>query len=133
MDIKEFSEKFIKAEGVAFAEGKFEALKKLEDPNIVFHLYALDQELKGFEAHKQYIAALKQACPGIFPDWRYITGDGNLFTLLLKMSGVKFTDQAPGFPPPTGKEINVSSLWVLRVANGKITEGWSNGVIKGLE
>ena len=82
-------------------KGKFEALEKLEDPNLVFHIYALDQELKGFEAHKQYILALQQACPGIFPDWRYVTGDGNLFTLLLKMSGARFTGQAPGFPPPS--------------------------------
>jgi hypothetical protein len=68
LDIKEFAENFIKAEEVTFAEGKFEELEKLEDPNLIFHFYGLDKEMKGFEAHKQYILSLQQACPGIFPD-----------------------------------------------------------------
>ncbi len=51
MDIKEFAQSFIEAEEIAFSEGKFEALEKLEDPDLVFQLFALDQELKGFEAH----------------------------------------------------------------------------------
>jgi predicted ester cyclase len=48
------------------------------------------------------------------------------------MSGSKFTGQVPGFPPPTGKEVTVNSLFVLRLNKGKIVEGWSNGTIMGL-
>ncbi|OGO31237.1 MAG: hypothetical protein A2Z29_09375 [Chloroflexi bacterium RBG_16_56_11] len=132
MSIKEFAEKFIKAEDDAFLTGNFDALEKLEDPKVIFHLFAIDQEISGWEAHKQYIIGMKQAAPGIRPDWQYLTGEGKLFTLLLKMSGARFTGQVPGWPPPTDKEITVSSLWIFRLNKGKIVEGWSNGSVSGL-
>src|SRR4030042_5597205 len=122
MNIKDFAEKFIKAEDEAFLTGNFDALQKLEDPKIIFHFFAIDQELSGWEAHKQYIIGMKQAASGVRPNWQYLTGEGNLFSLLLKTSGVKFTGQVPGWPPPTGKEITVSSLWILRLNKGKIVE-----------
>jgi len=132
MSIKEFAEKFIKAEEEAFLKKDFDALEKLEDPKIIYHFFALNQELTGFEAHKQYILGMCQAAPGTRPDWKYITGEGNIFALLLKMSGSKFIHPIPGFPPPTGKEVTVNSLFVFRLNKGKIFEAWSNGSITGL-
>ena len=132
MSIKDFAEKFIKAEDEAFLTGNFDTLEKLEDPKLIFHMFSVNQELSGFEAHKQYIIGMKQAAPGIRPDWHYLAGEGNLFALLLKISGVKFTGQVPGWPPPTGKEIIVSSLWIFRINKGKIVEAWSNGTVSGL-
>ncbi len=132
MNIKDFAEKFIKAEEEAFLTGNCDALEKLEDPKIVFHFFALNQELAGFEAHKQYILGMRQAAPGIRAEWKYITGEGNLFTALFKTSGAKFTGTVPGFPPPTGKEVIVSSLFVFRLKSGKVVEAWSNGTITGL-
>jgi predicted ester cyclase len=132
MSIKDFAEKFIKAEYEAFHEGNFNALEKLEDPRIVFHFFALNQELAGFEAHKQYILGLRQCAPGVRVEWKYITGEGNLFSALFKTSGAKFTGTVPGFPQPTGKEIVASSLFVFRLNKGKIVEAWSNGTITGL-
>jgi hypothetical protein len=38
MDIKEFAEKFTKAEDDAFQQGDFTALSKLEDPNVIYHM-----------------------------------------------------------------------------------------------
>jgi predicted ester cyclase len=132
MSIKEFAEKFIKAEEEAFLTGNCDALEKLEDPKIVFHFFALNQELAGFQAHKQYILGMRQGVPGIRAEWKYITGEGNLFSALFKTSGAKFTGTVPGFPPPTGKEIISSSLFVFRLNKGKIVEAWSNGTITGL-
>jgi len=45
MSIKDFAEKFIKAEEEAFHEGNFDALKKLEDPNVIYHELGLGQEV----------------------------------------------------------------------------------------
>lgn len=132
MNIKKFAEKFIKAEDEAFQKGDFNALGKLEDPKIVFHFFALNQELAGFEAHKQYILGMRQGVPGIRAEWKYITGEGNLFSALFKTSGAKFTGNVPGFPPPTGKQVIASSLFVFRLNKGKIIEAWSNGTITGL-
>jgi predicted ester cyclase len=132
MSIREFGEQFIKAEKEAFLTGNCDLLEKLEDPKIVFHFFALNQELTGFEAHKQYISGLRQAAPGIRAEWKYITGDGNVFSALFTTSGAKFTGKASGFPPPTGKEVVVSSLFIFKLDKGKIVEVWSNGTIMGL-
>ena len=132
MDIKDFAEKFIKAEEEAFHEAKFDTLEEVEDPNVIYHLLAVNQEVTGFEAHKQYILGMRQAAPGVRIKFTYLTGDGNVFSLLFTSSGSKFTGTAPGFPPPTGKEIVASSLFVFRLSNGRIVEAWSNGTIAGL-
>ena len=39
MSIKNFAEKFIKAEEEAIHKGEFDALEKLEDPNVVFPFF----------------------------------------------------------------------------------------------
>jgi len=132
MSIKDVADKFIKAEYEAFHEGKFDALEKLEDPHVTYHLIAMGQDTEGWEAHKQYIQAIRQMAPGVRINWKYLTGEGNLFSLLFTTSGAKFTGQAPGFPPPTGKEMIVNSLFLFRLKDGKIAEAWSNGTVSGL-
>jgi len=132
MNIKEFAGKFIKAQEQAWHNGNFDALEKLEDPKIVIHFIALNQEVTGFEAHKQIIIGYRQAAPGVRVDWKYVTGDGNVFSVIFNTSGSKFTGTVPGFPPPTGKEIISSSLFVCRLNKGMIVEAWSYGTITGL-
>ena len=132
MPIKEFADKYIKAQEEAWKAGEFEALEKLEDRNVIYHLFAVGQETAGWEAHKQYILAIQRAIPGVRSEWQYLTGDGNVFALSLKMSGGRFTGQIPGLPPPTGKEVVVNSLFVFLLKQGKIVEAWDNGTITGL-
>ena len=50
MDIKEFAQKFIEAESDAWLIGNFDALEKLEDPNVIYHMGT--GEIVGHEAHK---------------------------------------------------------------------------------
>jgi predicted ester cyclase len=132
MNIKDFAEKFIKAEEEAIHEGKFDALEKLEDAKVVYHFMRSDTETVGWEAHKNIILGMRQRTPGIRVEWKYLTGEGNLFALSFKASGAKFTGTTPGSPPPTGKEVTSNSLFVLRVHKGKIAESWSNGTITGI-
>ncbi len=132
MSIKNFAEKFIKAEEEAIHEGKLDALEKLEDPNVVFHFLRDDKEAVGWEAHKNVILGMRQHTPGIRVEWQYLTGEGNLFALSFKSGGARFTGQVPGSPPPTGKEVTSNTLFVLRVHKGKIAECWSNGTITGM-
>lgn len=130
MDIKEFAEKFIKAEDEAFQNGNFDALEALEDPNAVYHS-AATPDLMGWEAHKQYILRARQAFSDYRQEYKYLTGEGNLFVLSYKMSGM-FTGEIPGFPPPTGKEVTADGLFVFRVENDKIIEVWAKSIITGL-
>ena len=132
MNIKAFAEKFIKAEYEAWHEGKFDALEKLEDPDVTYHQISMGLEVKGFNAHKQQIMDLRQMAPGIRIELEHLTGDGNVFAAIFKAGGAKFTGQAPGWPPPTGKDITANSIFVFRLDKGRLAEAWSMGIITGL-
>ena len=131
MGIRDFAKKFIEAENEAWYNGNCDALAKLEDPNAVYHLLALDQETSGWEAHKQYILSARQGFSNFQHEWKYLTGEGNYFALTYRMSCL-FDKNIPGFPPPTGKEMKAYSLFLFRLQNGKIAEAWSNGSVAGL-
>ena len=125
MSIEEFAQKFIKAEDEAWQKGNFKALEALEDPNVIYHMPP-PLDFVGFEAHKQQIMGSKQAISGLRQEWKYLTGEGNLFALSYK-SRFMFTGEVPGMPPPTGKEVTSDSLFLFRLKNGKIVEAWQNG------
>jgi hypothetical protein len=109
MDIKEFAEKFIKAENDAFQRGDFTTLAKLEDPNVVYHMYHLGRDIIGHEAHKQDIIDSQQGVSFNKMEFQYLTGEGSVFALSLKTN-------ASG-----------SYLAIVRVKNGRIVESWANG------
>lgn len=130
MSIKEFAEKFIKAEDEAWYQGNLDTLQALEHPNAVYNLTP-PLQFVGWEAHKQQILGFRQAVSNFKHEWKYLAGDGNLFALSYKMSCL-FTGEIPGFPPPTGKEITADGLFVFRVENDKIVEAWSRSIMTGL-
>ena len=127
MDIREFAEKFIEAEEAAFQRGEFKALEELEDPNVVYHMGPVG-DLVGREAHKQDILGTRQATTDLQQEFKYLTGDGNVFAITYT-SSCRFTSEKPGFPMPIGKRISGDYLFVVQLKNGKITEGWLNGSI----
>lgn len=131
MDTKEFAQKFIKAEDEAWLNGNLDPLEALEDPNVVYHVPPPITDLLGHEAHKQFLMTARQAFSGQQLEWKYLTGEGNVFALSYKSRGM-FTGEVPGFPPPTGKEITADSLMVFRLKDGKIIEVWEKGTITGL-
>ena len=125
MEIKEFAEKFIKAEDEAWQNGNFDALEALEDPNVVYHVSPFP-DMVGWEAHKQYIQTNRQIVAGIQQDWKYLAGEGNLFALSYKSSGTTAAE-IPAMSIPKGKKIATDYLFVLQLKSGRVTEVWSNG------
>ena len=128
MDIKEFAEKFIKAEKEAFQNDNFESLKAIEDPKVVYHMGHLGRDIIGYEAHKQDIIDSQQGVSFTKLEFQYITGEGNLFVLSLNTNG-RITGENPRFPipMPVGENTSGSFLAIFRVENGRIVEGWANG------
>jgi len=132
MSIKDFAEKYIQVYCEAFRRGNVDELEKLEDSNMVHHSVARGQDsLVGWEAHKQAICNMRQAIPDYRPELRYLTGEGNLFAVSYKARGT-LTGQAPGYPPPTGKEVTLDYLYIFRVNEGRIIEAWYKGTSTGL-
>jgi predicted ester cyclase len=129
VNIKEFAEKFIKAEDAAWQKGDFNALEKLEDPKVIYHIPPMPDTV-GFEAHKQYILGNGQVVANLHQDWAYITGDGNVFALFYKMRGI-----SKGMIPGTqnGKEITNESIFVFQLKGGKIIEVWTKGSFTGID
>lgn len=121
---KDFAKKFIKAQEQAWQTGNCDALEKLEDPDIVGHTPQL-QDTVGWEVHKQFIMVNRQAVSNLQQEWKYLTGEGNLFALSYKASGIS-SGKIPGLPP-AGKEIKSDYLFLYRLKNGKVVETWSNG------
>ncbi len=130
MNIKDFAEKFIKAEDEATQKGNFEPLKALEDPNVVYHMSTLG-DLVGHERHKQNLMDGRQAFSEIKMEWKYLTGEGNLFALSLKERLIS-RGNVPGMPP-AGKAALTDSLFLFRLKHGKIIEAWNNGSWKGVD
>jgi hypothetical protein len=128
MDIKEFAEKFIKAENDAFQRGDFTTLAKLEDPNVVYHMYHLGRDIIGHEAHKQDIIDSQQGVSFNKMEFQYLTGEGSVFALSLK-TNARITGENPRSPTPmpVGKNASGSYLAIFRVKNGRIVESWANG------
>jgi predicted ester cyclase len=129
MNTREFAEKFTKAEDQAWQTGNCDALQKLEDPKVVYHIPPMPDTI-GWEAHKQYILGTRQAASDIHQDWEYITGDGNVFSLSYKMSCI-----SKGMIPGTknGGKITCDSLFVFKLKDGKIIEAWSKGSMTGID
>ena len=71
MSIKEFAKKFIKAEDEAWQNGNFDPLEALENPNVIYHILALNQETSGWEAHKQYILTARQGFSNLEQEERF--------------------------------------------------------------
>ena len=131
MSIREFAEKFIKAEEEAWRQGDFNSLEALEDPNVVLHISSFP-DVVGFEAHKQYIQGSVRMISDLQQEFKYLAGDGNLFALTYKSSG-RLTREMPGMPVPEREKYISDYLCLFQLKEGKIAEAWMNGSITVIE
>lgn len=130
MDIKEFAEKYIKAEIQAFKEGKFAALEAIVAPNVVYH-WGADRDMVGHEAHQQDIMDYRQRTSKHIQEWDYVTGDGDVCVLSIKET-MTFAEEFPAISAPAGATIEFDAFFVLRRENGKVAEAWIKGASKVL-
>ena len=131
MSAKEFAEKAIKVWDEAWLKGNVDALDEVEDSDVVYHLTPPLPDVVGREAHKQFITAAQKAFSNIKIDIKYLTGEGDLVAFLYHGTE-NFTGEFPGLPPGKGQEVVADELWLFRLKNGKIIEGWMYGTTTGL-
>ena len=123
MNLKEFADKFIKAEIDAWQKGNLNVAETLEDPNVVYHFGSQDR--LGWEAKKQDILRAPQFFSNLRIETKYLTGDGNLFALSSRWRYIA-KSEIPGLPGSIGKEVASDSLRLCRLGNGKIVEAWES-------
>jgi hypothetical protein len=131
LSIKEIADKFIAAENAAWLEGNIDALDEVDSPHVVYHLMPPAPDVVGRDKHKQLIASERKAFSNIKLDWKYLTGDGNLFAVFYHQR-MMFTGKTEGQPPPTGKRASRSEICLCRVNKGKIAEAWFAGTSTGI-
>ncbi len=131
MNIKDFAEKFIRAEDEAWKNDDIKPLQDMEHPDVVYHFYFLGADIVGFEAHKQQIVDSKASYSDIKQDWEYLTGEGNLFAMLYKARYIS-NGTVPGLPP-AGGEVNVNAIFLFHVKKGKVAEAWVNGTMANVD
>jgi hypothetical protein len=125
MDIRDFAEKYIKAEYDAFLKGDFTALAKVEDLSVIYHITPVPDTV-GHEAHKQFIIDMRELIADLKLEFKYLTGEGNHFAMAFK-SNYKVMRDKPGYLLPVGKKITEDFLFVYRMVKGKVREAWANG------
>jgi steroid delta-isomerase-like uncharacterized protein len=84
----------------------------------------------GLESHKQVVTIFRAA----FPDVTWIIEDLVAEEDKVAMRAImRGTHKGDFFGmPPTGKQVMVSGIQILRIANGKIAEHWGNNDDLGL-
>jgi hypothetical protein len=117
MSIKDFAEKYFKAEDEAWYNGNFTLLDELEDPNMVIHMPSPLPDLVGHEAHVQDIMSRRQIASDFKLEWRYLTGEKTLYAVSLKFS----------FRNNDGKKVSSIRLCVGRLEKGRLSEAWVEG------
>jgi predicted ester cyclase len=98
-------------------------LDELCTPDFVLHNVALT--LQGLEPVKQFLSMYLTA----FPDAQFtiedLIAEGDKVVVRETFRGTHQGDLM-GIPP-TGKQVTVSAIVIVRIVNGKAVEGWQNG------
>jgi predicted ester cyclase len=125
MNIKELGEKYIWAQTEAWMKGNVDAFDEIETHDVIFHSLP-GEPLVGIDGHKQHVADFRKAFAGLKMEPEYLGGEGKFFGISGKCH-MRLTEQLPGMPPPTGKEISGALLFFCRTKKDKVVEVWSIG------
>lgn len=95
-------------------------LDELHVPDFVFH--AASRTIQGREPFKQFISMFLTAFPDLHVTIEDMIGEGDRVVVRFTYGGAHKGDFM-GIPP-TGKQVTVTGIGIIRVANGKILEEW---------
>lgn len=84
----------------------------------------------GLEAIKQYYAGIFTAFPNVRVTPRQMIADGDKVAVEFQVTGTHQGDLM-GIPP-SGKAINISGMTIMRFADGKCVERWSQTDFLGI-
>lgn len=120
-ELKTFARRWYDAMTNAFATGDLGVLDELIVADFVEHNPSPGQG-PGLEGLKQLFAQFQTAFPGMRITAEDVVAEGDKVAARFTMRGTN-TGSFAG-TPPTGKEVTVEGIDILRVAGGKIVEHW---------
>jgi steroid delta-isomerase-like uncharacterized protein len=111
-------------EEIFVAEGNLEAAEEIYAPNYISHQPAGDEDIRGVEAIKQFAAGMREAFPDLEITIEDQIAEGDKVVTRFRTRG---THQGELWGmPPTGKEVEVTSVSTNRIEGGKIAEHWTS-------
>ena len=99
------------------------AIDELVDPNYVGHIPAFPP-VQGIEGLQQVFSTYLTAFPDMTGTIEDLIAEGDKVAARLTFRGTH-TGPMMGIPP-TGKQVRVSGIHIMRYANGKLVEHWGN-------
>lgn len=105
-----------------YNQGNLAVVDELVASDFVIH--AASEDIRGPEATKQYVAALREAFPDIHftIDDQFADGDRVATRWTARAT---HTGTFQGIPP-TGKQVRMTAIDIDRIVNGKVVECWTN-------
>ena len=105
-----------------FNEGNTDHVEEFVSPDLVIHFLDSRPDQAGVDSLLQWAMDVRAILPdvNVAVDQRIV--EGNLIALHLTVTGTH-TGDVPGIPP-TGNEVVIEAMWMLRVTDGQIVEWW---------
>lgn len=106
-------------------QGREETVDELMAPNAVaVGLGEMDQEVHGPSEFKIFLRNMRQALPDVRIDIEDTTAERDKISARVLLKG---THHGNGLGvPPTGNAVQIRGIVMVRIAGGKIIEGWNS-------
>ena len=106
-------------------QGREETVDELMAPNAVaVGLGEMDQEVHGPSEFKIFLRNMRQALPDVRIDMEDTTAEQDKISSRVVLKG---THRGEGLGvPPTGNAVQIRGIVMVRIAAGKIVEGWNS-------
>jgi steroid delta-isomerase-like uncharacterized protein len=106
---------------VVFNQRNLDALYEFYAPNAVWH--QPDQDLQGLEEVKQWLARPFEAFPDLNVSVEDVIAEGDKVVIRYTSRGTH-QGETGGLGPPTGRQIELEGIAILRFEGDKIVEFW---------
>jgi steroid delta-isomerase-like uncharacterized protein len=105
-----------------FNDGNLDVADEILSPDFVLHVPFDPRELRGAEAVKQFVSAYRQAYPDGHTTIEDQIAEGDQAVNRWRATGTH-RGEFQGLAP-TGNRVEVTGIDIVRVAGGKLVEGW---------
>ena len=98
-----------------------DTIEEIYAPDVVWH--EPDQELRGIEEARQFVATYKTALPDLNVTVEDVIGEGNQAVTRWTVRGTH-QGEVEEFGPSTGRQVEIKGITIHRIEDGKIVEEW---------
>jgi steroid delta-isomerase-like uncharacterized protein len=105
-----------------FNEGNLDMADELLAPGYVDHDPSLPEDVHGPEGFKEYVGMYRAAFPDLHVQIEDQLAEGD--RVATRWTGTGTHNGELAGITPTGKQVTVPGMEIVRIANGKLIEGW---------